>query len=64
MDCIVQVMGVAPKPAVVQPLSAVSERGGQLRIQTVVTETKTDPADAVSQVSLCSPNSDLHLKLI
>ncbi|KAK5906719.1 hypothetical protein CesoFtcFv8_004639 [Champsocephalus esox] len=48
----VKVMGVAPKPAVVQPLSAVSERGGQLRIQTVVTETKKDPADAISQATL------------
>ncbi|XP_010780651.1 transcription initiation factor TFIID subunit 4B-like, partial [Notothenia coriiceps] len=45
----VKVMGVAPKPALVQPLSAVSERGGQLRIQTVVTETKKDPEGAVSQ---------------
>ncbi|KAF3835595.1 hypothetical protein F7725_028153 [Dissostichus mawsoni] len=45
----VKVMGVAPKPAVVQPLSAVSERGGQPCIQTVVTETKKDPAGAVSQ---------------
>ncbi|KAK1896898.1 Transcription initiation factor TFIID subunit 4B [Dissostichus eleginoides] len=48
----VKVMGVAPKPAVVQPVSAVSERGGQPCIQTVVTETKKDPAGAVSQATL------------
>ncbi|KAL3046943.1 hypothetical protein OYC64_021212 [Pagothenia borchgrevinki] len=48
----VKVMGVAPKPAVVQPLSAVAERGGQPRIQTVVTETKKDLAGAVSQATL------------
>ncbi|XP_063747947.1 transcription initiation factor TFIID subunit 4 isoform X2 [Eleginops maclovinus] len=49
---VVKVIGVVPKPAVVQPISAVSERGCQPRIQTVVTETKKEPAVIISQATL------------
>ncbi|GAA6226205.1 transcription initiation factor TFIID subunit 4-like [Lates japonicus] len=46
------VIGVAPKPAVVQTLSAVSERGSQPRIQAPVTETKKEPPPTLSQETL------------
>ncbi|XP_054452306.1 transcription initiation factor TFIID subunit 4-like isoform X2 [Anoplopoma fimbria] len=49
---VVKVIGVTPKPAVVQTLSAVSERGSQPRIQTVVTETKKETPAPVSQATL------------
>lgn len=58
--CAVQVIGVAPKPAVVQNLSAVSERGSQPRIQAVITETKKEPPATFSQVSPITPSSSLH----
>ncbi|GLD65340.1 transcription initiation factor TFIID subunit 4-like protein, partial [Lates japonicus] len=49
---VVKVIGVAPKPAVVQTLSAVSERGSQPRIQAPVTETKKEPPPTLSQETL------------
>ncbi|TMS20112.1 Transcription initiation factor TFIID subunit 4B [Larimichthys crocea] len=49
---VVKVIGVAPKPAVVQNLSAVSERGSQPRVQAVVTETKKEPPATFSQETM------------
>ncbi|XP_044055803.1 transcription initiation factor TFIID subunit 4 isoform X3 [Siniperca chuatsi] len=49
---VVKMIGVAPKPAVVQTLSAVSERGSQPRIQAVNTETKKEPATTFTQETL------------
>ncbi|TKS74184.1 TFIID subunit 4 RNA polymerase II [Collichthys lucidus] len=49
---VVKVIGVAPKPAVVQNLSAVSERSSQPRIQAVVTETKKEPPATFSQETM------------
>ncbi|XP_070765299.1 transcription initiation factor TFIID subunit 4 [Enoplosus armatus] len=49
---VVKVIGVATKPAVVQTLSAASERGSQPRIQAVVTETKKEPPAVFSQETL------------
>ncbi|XP_054860930.1 transcription initiation factor TFIID subunit 4B [Amphiprion ocellaris] len=46
------VIGVAPKPAVVQTLNAASERGSHPRIQTATTETKKDPPPTFSQETL------------
>ncbi|XP_051803623.1 transcription initiation factor TFIID subunit 4B-like [Acanthochromis polyacanthus] len=46
------VIGVAPKPAVVQTLSAVSERGSHPRIQVAITEPKKDPPATFSQETL------------
>ncbi|XP_032381680.1 transcription initiation factor TFIID subunit 4 isoform X1 [Etheostoma spectabile] len=51
---VVKVIGVAHKPAVVPPLSAVSEQGSQHRIQPVVTETKKEPLTTISQATLDS----------
>ncbi|XP_078114356.1 transcription initiation factor TFIID subunit 4-like [Sander vitreus] len=51
---VVKVIGVAHKPAVVPPLSAVSEQGSQHRIQAVVAETKKEPATTISQATLDS----------
>ena len=53
-------IGVAPKPAVVQNLGAVSERGSQPHIQAAVTETKKEPPVTFSQVNPTSPTSDLQ----
>ncbi|XP_023249074.1 transcription initiation factor TFIID subunit 4-like [Seriola lalandi dorsalis] len=49
---VVKVISVAPKPAVVQTLSAVSERGSQLRMQAAVTETIKEPPTTFSQETL------------
>uniref|UniRef100_A0A3B4V4U2 TAF4B RNA polymerase II, TATA box binding protein (TBP)-associated factor n=1 Tax=Seriola dumerili TaxID=41447 RepID=A0A3B4V4U2_SERDU len=49
---VVKVISVAPKPAVVQTLSAVSERGSQLRMQAAVTETRKEPPTTFSQETL------------
>ncbi|KAM6938410.1 transcription initiation factor TFIID subunit 4-like [Lycodopsis pacificus] len=49
---VVKVIGATPKPAVVQTLSAVSERGSQPRIHAVVTEPKKETPTAVSQATL------------
>ncbi|XP_040895422.1 transcription initiation factor TFIID subunit 4 [Toxotes jaculatrix] len=49
---VVKVIGVAPKPAVVQTLSAVSERGSQPHNQEGVTETKKEPSATFSQETL------------
>ncbi|KAM9357992.1 transcription initiation factor TFIID subunit 4-like [Symphorus nematophorus] len=49
---VVKVIGVAPKPAVVQNLSAVSERASQPRIQAVVTETKKEPPATFRQETM------------
>ncbi|TNN77453.1 Transcription initiation factor TFIID subunit 4B [Liparis tanakae] len=51
---VVKVIGVTPKPAVVQTLSAVSERGSQPRIQVVATETKKETPTIVDQATLDS----------
>ncbi|XP_034386588.1 transcription initiation factor TFIID subunit 4 [Cyclopterus lumpus] len=51
---VVKVIGVTPKPAVVQTLSAVSERGSQLRFQAVATETKKETPTTVDQATLDS----------
>nr|XP_046247606.1 transcription initiation factor TFIID subunit 4-like isoform X2 [Scatophagus argus] len=48
----VKVIGVASKPAVVQNLSAASDRGSQHHIQAVVTETKKEPPATLNQESL------------
>ncbi|XP_031167726.1 transcription initiation factor TFIID subunit 4 isoform X2 [Sander lucioperca] len=50
---VVKVIGVH-KPAVVPPVSAVSEQGSQHRIQAVVAETKKEPPTAISQATLDS----------
>ncbi|XP_071342893.1 transcription initiation factor TFIID subunit 4-like isoform X1 [Trachinotus anak] len=49
---VVKVISVAPKPAVVQTLSAVSERGSQLRMQAAVTETRKQTPTTFSQETL------------
>ncbi|KAG8003236.1 putative ATP-dependent RNA helicase DDX10 [Nibea albiflora] len=49
---VVKVIGVAPKPAVAQNLSAVSERGSQPRIQAVITETKKEPPATFSRETM------------
>jgi len=49
--CVVQVIGVTPKPAVVQTVSAVSDRGSQPGIQVVATETKKETPTTIDQVS-------------
>ncbi|XP_076581841.1 transcription initiation factor TFIID subunit 4-like [Chaetodon auriga] len=49
---VVKVIGVTPKPAVVQNLSAVSEQGSQPRIQTLITETKKEPPATFTQETL------------
>lgn len=51
MYCVVQVIGVAPKSAVVQNLSAVPEQGSQPHVQAVITENKKEPPAMFSQVS-------------
>uniref|UniRef100_UPI0037E92778 transcription initiation factor TFIID subunit 4-like n=1 Tax=Semicossyphus pulcher TaxID=241346 RepID=UPI0037E92778 len=49
---LVKVIGVAPKPAVVQTLSAVSERVSRPYIHGVVTESKKEPLATYSQETL------------
>nr|XP_020476582.1 transcription initiation factor TFIID subunit 4-like [Monopterus albus] len=49
---VVKVIGVTPKPAVVQTLGAESERGSQPRTQALVTETKKEPSVTFSQETL------------
>ncbi|XP_070817946.1 transcription initiation factor TFIID subunit 4-like [Chaetodon trifascialis] len=49
---VVKVIGVTPKPAVVQNLSAVPERGSQPRIQALITETKKEPPATFTQETL------------
>ncbi|XP_062280140.1 transcription initiation factor TFIID subunit 4 [Scomber scombrus] len=49
---VVKVIGVAPKPAVVQTLSTVTDQGGQSHFQTVVTDTKKEPPPTFSQETL------------
>ncbi|KAI3368714.1 hypothetical protein L3Q82_025410 [Scortum barcoo] len=49
---VVKVIGVAPKPAAVQTLSAVSERGSQPHIQPVITDTKKEPTTTFSKETL------------
>ncbi|KAF3691362.1 Transcription initiation factor TFIID subunit 4B [Channa argus] len=49
---VVKVIGVTPKPAVFQTLSAVSEQGNQPRIQTATTEPKKEPPATFSQETM------------
>ncbi|XP_040040757.2 transcription initiation factor TFIID subunit 4 isoform X2 [Gasterosteus aculeatus] len=49
---VVKVNGETPKPAVVQALSAVSDRGSQPLVHTVITEPKKETAASVSQATL------------
>ncbi|KAL6108604.1 taf4b [Pungitius sinensis] len=49
---VVKVNGATPKPAVVQKLSAVSDRGSQPLVHTVVAEPKKEMAANVSQATL------------
>ncbi|XP_042340145.1 transcription initiation factor TFIID subunit 4 [Plectropomus leopardus] len=51
---VVKVIGVAPKPAVIQTASAVSERGSQPRVQPVGTENKKEPPSTFTQATLGS----------
>ncbi|XP_074493015.1 transcription initiation factor TFIID subunit 4-like isoform X2 [Sebastes fasciatus] len=52
---VVKVIGVTPKPAVIQTLSAASERGSQPRSQAaVVTETRKETPATLSQATLDS----------
>lgn len=55
-----QVIGVAPKPAVVQIPSAVCEQGSQPRMKAVITKTKIEPPATFSQVSPAPPTLNLH----
>lgn len=52
-------IGGAPKPAVVQTLSAVPDRGSQPCFQAAITETKKEPPPTFSQVSPTRPSFDL-----
>ncbi|XP_051233767.1 transcription initiation factor TFIID subunit 4 [Dicentrarchus labrax] len=49
---VVKVTGVAPRTAVVQNHSSMSERGSRPRIQAIVTETKKEPTATFSQETL------------
>ncbi|XP_065812119.1 transcription initiation factor TFIID subunit 4-like [Labrus bergylta] len=49
---VVKVIGVAPKPAVVQPTSVVSEQGSRPRVHEVVPETQKEPSVTYAQESL------------
>ncbi|KAM7012023.1 transcription initiation factor TFIID subunit 4-like [Tautogolabrus adspersus] len=49
---VVKVIGVAPKPAVVQSTSVVSEQGSRPRIHEVVTETQKEPSVTYAQETL------------
>ncbi|XP_036971656.1 transcription initiation factor TFIID subunit 4B-like isoform X2 [Acanthopagrus latus] len=49
---VVKVIGVAPKPAVVQIPSAVCEQGSQPRMKAVITKTKIEPPATFSQETL------------
>ncbi|XP_067454088.1 transcription initiation factor TFIID subunit 4 isoform X2 [Thunnus thynnus] len=49
---VVKMIGVAPKPAVVQTLSAVADQGGQPHFQAAITETKKEPPLTFSQETL------------
>ncbi|XP_073333068.1 transcription initiation factor TFIID subunit 4 [Pagrus major] len=49
---VVKVIGVAPKPAVVQNPSAVCEQGSQPRMKAVITGTKIEPPATLSQETL------------
>lgn len=56
----VQVIGVASKPALVQTVNVVSERGSHAGTQAAGVEVKKESAPTFSKVSPTRPSSHLH----